>query len=380
MNRDSTPRREFLKLFAALGGLLTLARGPSRGDQQQALAAPRGRTAFGRTAKKLERIRWGLIGTGGRGTAHLRQLLTLEGCAVTALCDLRPEALRGGVEIVKAAAGGAEPAGFGDGPEAYRKLLERDDVDAVLIATPWEDHVAMSVAAMKAGKHTFVEVPAAITLEGCWDLVETAEAADVHFMMLENVCYGREELLLLHLCRQGLLGELMHAEAAYIHEFRGVYAKPSWRRTHFEQRNGNLYPTHGLGPVAQCLNINRGDQFDYLVSMSSPAIRDASSAKTEPPPRRRCGAMNTSLLKTALGRTIMVQFDVTTPRPYTRHLFVQGTGGAFGGFPNRIAIKGRTDTQAWETDMAKWFAEFDHPLWRKAGAQATLAATAAWIT
>lgn len=296
---------------------------------------------------------------------------------IVTFCDRLACSQESALRIAKE--GRPAPAVFGEGAEAWRRLVERPDVDAVLISTPWELHVGQAVGALRAGKHLFVEVPAAVTVEECWQLVETAEATRRHCMMLENVCYGREELMALNMCRQQLFGDLTHAEAAYIHDLREQmkdrdWGTGSWRVPHYERRNGNVYPTHGLGPVAQYFNINRGDRFTRLVSMSSPALGYERYARQRFPPdhpRNRatyvCGDMNTSVVQTARGRTIVVQHDVATPRPYSRLNFVPGTRGAFGGFPNRIAVEGRTDPHRWDTDMEKWYAEFDHPLWRKVG-------------
>ena len=371
-------RRGFLK---ALGGLCAAATGvAAAGAGQPAGAQPAGGggAAAGLTAPKLDTIRWGLIGVGIRGSSHVEQLLRLDSCEVTAICDIRPSAIARTLEIVRKAAR-RDPSVIEGQADAYRRLLDRSDVDAVIISTPWEDHVPQAVHTMRAGKHAFIEVPAAVTIDECWQLVDTAEATRLHCMMLENVCYGRDELLALHMCRQGLFGDLTHAEAAYIHDLRWqakeiTEGTGSWRLAHYEKRNGNVYPTHGLGPVAQYLNVNRGDAFAHLVSMSSPALGYREYAAREFPPdhpRNRakyvCGDMNSSLIQTARGRTILVQHDVTTPRPYSRLNLIQGTKGALGGFPTRIAIEGRTDFHAWQTDMVPWYREFDHPLWRKVG-------------
>jgi hypothetical protein len=263
-------------------------------------------------------------------------------------------------------------------------MLERDDIDAVINATPWRWHTPMSVHAMEAGKHAFVEVPAALTVDECWALVDTAEKTQRHCMMMENVNYGREELMVLNMVRQGLFGELTHGEAAYIHELRGQMkaierGTGSWRTGYHATEDGNLYPTHGLGPVAQYMNINRGDRFDYMVSMSSPALgRQLYAEETFPPDHMRnqvkyiCGDMNSSLIKTVRGRSILVQHDTTTLRPYNRLNFIQGTKGAFGGFPDRITVQGRGSTHSWTQgdDLAPYREEFDHPLWKRVGEEA----------
>lgn len=374
--RNDTTRRDFLRTVGgAAAALATVPVAAESVAQPPPRAAP---SVVGLTAPRMERIRWGLVGVGERGSMHLEALLRLEGCEVTAICDPWAPALTKALDTV-ARAGRTPAAGFGNGATDYLRMFERADVDAVILSTPWELHVPQAVAAMRAGKHALIEVPAAVTVEECWQLVETAETTRRHCMMLENVCYGRDELMVLNMCRQGLFGELTHAEAAYLHDLRFQekqieWGTGSWRVAHYEKRNGNVYPTHGLGPVAQYLNVNRGDAFGRLVSMSSPSRGYRLFAAREFPPghaRNRatylCGDMNTSLVQTALGRTIMVQHDVATPRPYSRHNYVQGTMGAFAGFPNRIAVESRGDDHRWDTDLEKWYAEFDHPLWKTVG-------------
>jgi hypothetical protein len=376
-----TNRRDFVKLAAA--GLAGLAALPSGLAALTPAASPirprRGRHLAGFAAPKLEVVRWGIIGLGERGIPMLQETLLLEGCAITALCDTREAALNQGLELV-AKAGRPRPAAYGDSPEAYRRLCERDDVDAIMIMTPWRLHTPMAVAAMRAGKHAFVEVPACVTVEECWQLVEVAEETRRHCMMMENCCYGREELLVLNLCRQGLLGELLHGEASYVHDLRFQmkqleFGCGSWRCREHELRDGNLYPTHGLGPVAQYLGINRGDRFERLVSFSSPSLGMPDYAARNFPeghPRRTahyvCGDVNTALIRTARGRTVMLQHNTMSPTPYSRHNVIRGTRGVFAGFPHRIYVEERSpQAHRWETDLTRWYQEFDHPLWKKVG-------------
>ncbi|HHU15761.1 MAG: Gfo/Idh/MocA family oxidoreductase [Kiritimatiellae bacterium] len=389
-------RRDFLKLSAVAGYGAAAAQvlKPTSARAQGSA----GTTVMGLRTPKMERVRVGFIGL-GRGSGHLGDMLKIEGAEVTALCDIHQPTLDRALKRV-ADAGKPKPATFSDGPEAYKKMLERDDVDIVYIATPWELHTPQALDTMRAGKHAFLEVPAAITTEECWALVDTAEKTRRHCMMLENVNYGREELMVLNMVRQGLFGELLHGEAAYIHELRGQmnqveHGTGSWRTLHYARRNGNLYPTHGLGPIAQYMGINQGDRFDYLSSVSSPALGRALYAKERFPADHkwnqikewRCGDINTTIIKTVKGRSIMVQWDETTPRPYSRHNLIQGTRGTFGGFPNRIALdykkedlppaiqkilgdKKTTNYHAWDQDMAPWFEAYDHPLWKRMGAEA----------
>ena len=334
---------------------------------------------------KLDRVRVGFIGVGARGSGHVGTMLTLDGVDIVAICDNYPSSLAKAVERVEKA-GRPKPAAYGNGDEDYKRMLERSDIDIVIIATPWQLHTPMCVAAMKAGKQAFTEVPAAVSLEECWELVETSEKTGRTCMMMENCCYGREELFCLNLCRLGMLGELLHGEAAYIHELRGQmnqveHGTGSWRTWHYARRNANLYPTHGLGPIAQYMSINRGDRFDYLATVASPARGRELYAKAKFPPEHqwnqikqwKCGDINTTTIKTALGRSIMVQWDETSPRPYTRHNLIQGTRGTFAGFPNRLALEGVTgSTHEWaeKEKLEAIMQKYEHPLWKRMGAEA----------
>ncbi len=367
-------RRDFLRALAGAGIVLPALPLLSRPPQD---TKTEGRSAAGLRVPPMERVRVAFIGVGARGSGHVGHMLNLEGVDVVAICDNHEATARRSAERCKAA-GRPEPALYTRGDLDYRRMYERDDIDIVIISTPWRWHAPQAVEAMQAGKHAFIEVPAALTLEECWQLVDTAEATQKHCMMLENVCYGREELMVLNMCRQGLFGDLTHGEAAYIHDLRFQMKEiergtGSWRTPHHTTRDGNLYPTHGLGPIAQYMNINRGDRFDHLTSMSSPALGRAAYARaTFPADHQRnaasyvCGDMNTTLIKTKLGRTVMVQHDTTTPRPYDRINLIQGTKGIFRGYPGRITIEGRGNTHAWQ-DLAAYQEEFEHPLWKRMG-------------
>jgi predicted dehydrogenase len=333
----------------------------------------------------METVRVAFIGVGARGRSLLQLMCALEGVELKALCDIHAPSLELALNDV-VAAGRPRPQGYTGDAFAYRELLARGDLDVVLIATPWELHAAMAVDTMNSGKHALVEVPAALTLEECWRLVDTAERTQLNCMMLENVCYGRQELMALNLVRQGLLGELLHGEAAYIHELRWMMdelerGEGSWRPAWHTRRNANLYPTHGLGPLAQYMGINRGDRFDYLSSFSSPALGLQAYARQHFPPehprnqaRYICGDINSSLIKTVRGRTLLVQHDTTTPRPYTRHNLIQGTNGVVAGFPERLTLEyldgARRDFETWDQDMEAWYARFEHPLWQRMGREA----------
>lgn len=373
-------RRDFLKIAGATGAALATG---SLGSMAEA-AAPqqKGKSVAGLRTPKMDRVRVGFIGVGARGSGHVGHMLNIEGVEIKAIADPhRPTAERSAKRCVDK--GRPAPTLYTNGDRDYKRMLERNDIDIVIIATPWEWHVPQAVDAMNAGKHAFIEVPAAITVEGCWELVDTAERTQRHCMMMENVNYGREELMVLNMCRLGLFGELLHGEAAYIHDLRGQMKEiergtGSWRTLHYTKRNGNLYPTHGLGPVAQYMNINRGDRLDYLSSMSSPArVREIYAKENFPEghPRRAlkfvCGDINTTIAKTVLGKTLMIQWDEQLPRPYTRHNLIQGTKGIWAGFPDRIALDGQNPDDWKEGEGLKPFYEkYDHPLFKRMGEEA----------
>lgn len=308
---------------------------------------PGAKPVFELKTKPIAKVRVAVIGL-SRGMALLDGALRSGFAEVTVVCDLRKDRCANGVNAVKNKTG-KEPEVICGDEDAWQAIGRRDDVDVVVIATPWNWHVPMAVGMMKSGKHAFVEVSAAVTLKECWDLVNTSERMQRHCVMLENCCYGESELLVLNMVREGVFGELTHGEAAYIHDLRSMLftlgTEGDWRREYHKQYNGNLYPTHGLGPVAQYMGINRGDRFKFVVSVSSPE-RGLTKWRDEKKPnggkqageKYIAGDMNTSIIKTELGRSIMVQHDVISPRPYSRINMVSGTGGTFTGYPDRLAL------------------------------------------
>ena len=324
-------------------------------------------------APAIDTVRIGFVGVGLMGTAHVRNFVGVEGCVIAAVCDIREAHARRAAAIVEEA-GHPRPVLYTRGERDFERLCAEADVDLVFTATPWRWHVPVCVAAMDNGKHAATEVPAAYTLDDCWRLVETAERTSRHCVMMENVNYGRPELLCLNLVRQGLLGDILHAECGYLHDLRAIKFEEAseglWRRDHSRTRNGNLYPTHGLGPVSNCMNINRGDRFGSLVSMSGPSrgLQEWAAAHyPEGHPKRSetfvLGDVNASLIKTALGKTIYVSHDTNLPRPYSRINLVQGTRGIFQGYPDRVHVEGRSPSHRWEEAEA-YYGDFEHPLWR----------------
>jgi len=373
-------RRQFLKSLGIGAGLAALP-AISRADNPPPSRPAQSKYMGGFAAPKLETVRIACIGVGARGSGHAAQLAEIEGVKIVAICDLIEDRAKRSAQGVSAK-GHKPTVYFGEG-DAWRKMLATEKPDAVIIATPWELHAPMCVETMKAGAHAFCEVPIAYTITELWEIVDTSESTGRHCMMMENVNYGREELLYLNMVRQGVIGELLHGEAAYIHELRGQMengdSTGSWRTFHYARRNGNLYPTHGLGPVAQYMNLCRTeDQYRRLTSFSSPAkgraLYAAKSQKLSNPEFKTLdyqgGDINTSIIKTVLGRTIMIQWDETSPRPYSRHNLIQGTKGTLAGFPNRMAIEGVTKSHHEWAENAAWeaiAAKYEHPLFKRMG-------------
>ncbi|MFC1551037.1 Gfo/Idh/MocA family protein [Candidatus Latescibacterota bacterium] len=368
-------RRKFLEvgslgsLSAAMAGLTQSGcAGPMRRLTTQA------DMAF--SAPPMKTVRIGYVGVGGMGTAHVRNLLRIEGAEIKAVCDIVPDKVVNAQNLTEEA-GQKRPAGYNRGPTDYIRMCNEADLDLVYTATPWELHVPVCVAAMKAGKHAATEVPAAVTIDECWQLVDTAEKYKKHCVMMENCCYDRSEMTVLNMVRKGLFGEILHAECGYLHDLRDVKFSDSgeglWRIAHSINSDANLYPTHGLGPIAQYMNINRGDKFDYIVSMSSNSRglnlyaeelfgADDSRAKQ----KYALGDVNVSMIKTANGLTITLVHDCSSPRPYDRINLVQGTKGIFRGYPDRIHVENRSPKHQWE-DLDGYMAEYEHPLWKAVG-------------
>jgi len=314
----------------------------------------------GYAAPKLENVRVGLIGLGHRGPGSLRNLTLIEGVEIKAICDIRKDRLEVGEKIIRDA--GLPPATtYGDNEDSWKQMCERNDIDLIYQVTPWRLHAPVSVFAMAHGKHAACEMPAALTIEDCWKLVETSERTRKHFMMLENCCYDFFELMVLNMVRQGYFGDIIHADASYLHDQTGIqFAKNNypgmWLLKESQTRNGNHYPTHGLGPVCQVMDINRGDRLEHLSSMQSDDFswgnKAAELAKTDDFYREfdthsYRGNMNTSIIRTSRGKTIMLQHDVSSPRPYSRHYMISGTKAVAQKYP----LPGRIATgEEWFTE------------------------------
>jgi len=370
-------RRQFLTVAGATSAGIGLLAAAGAAEQAEPRARAGPQRLFGLKFPPLEKVRIGFIGVGNRGSSLLGDLLNLAGVEIKAVCDVVAERVKSAQKRV-VDEGQSEPAGYSSSETVFEELCRRDDLDLVYIATPWDWHVPMAVSVMKQGKHAAIEVPAAMTLAECWQLVDTAEQTRRHCLMLENCCYGEVELLVLRMARQGVFGELTHGEAGYLHEARDYLLQDSsaaqWRRRFVEKLNGNLYPTHGLGPVAQYLGIHAGDKFEYLVSMSSreqALSRRCESLPTGNPHRREhfaCGDINTTMIKTALGRTIMVQFSMVQSRPYSRINLIAGTTGTFCDYPPRLHLDGQPE--GWITELQPYHEKYGHPLWKKLNSEA----------
>lgn len=330
----------------------------------------------------IDTVRVAFIGVGSRGKGAVRRYTFLEGVKIVALCDVVPENLDQAQQILQE--GGFPEADTYSGEEEWKKVCEREDVDLVYICTHWDLHTPIAVYAMEQGKHVATEVPAAISIDECWQLVNTAEKTRRHCMQLENCNYDFFELATLNMVRQGLLGEIVHAEGAYIHDLRSHnfnvddgYWK-MWRLGHNEKRNANLYPTHGFGPICHILNIHRGDKMEYLVSLASDQYGMTEYAKEKfgedsdyAAREYKRGDMNTTLIKTAKGKSMMIQHDVTSPRPYSRIHLVSGTKGFVQKWPVQgIALEPNAHSFMNEEEMQDLLVQYEHPITKEVGEMA----------
>ncbi len=372
--KNDLKRRDFIKMGAAAGlGLAVTGlaiEGCEQGDRK--LSTKPGLPAV----DPIDTVRIGFVGVGNQGSNHVKNFLRIDGVKIKAVCDKLPDRVEK-IQKWVLDAGFSKPNGYSNGEYDFVRMCEQEELDLVFTATPWNWHVPICAAAMKNGKHAATEVPAAVTLDECWDLVETAEKYTKHCVMMENCNYGNRELMVLNMVRQGVFGEIIHGVCGYLHDLRsnktvGNYVD-QWRIKHSFKRNGNLYPTHGLGPVANCMNINRGDQFDFLVSMSSNSrgLQLYATEKLGPDheyskAKYALGDVNVSLIKTKNGLTITLYHDTSLPRPYSRIDMVQGTKAISVGYPDQIHIEGRSPAHKWEP-LENYRQEFEHPLWQKIG-------------
>ncbi len=334
----------------------------------------------------IPKPRMAFIGAGRRAGYLARVLAHIEGAEIVALCDLSAEtasALADSLEDL----GRPRPALYCEDKDSYKRMLVEEKPDAVFVTVGWQFHEALACEVMEHGCHAFVEVPLAISIDKIWNVVDTAERCQRHCMMMENACYDRQELLFLNMVRQGAIGDILHGEGAYIHDLRFTLtddnrSEAEWRAQHYVERNGNLYPTHGVGSVAQYMSLGRGtDSFSHLVSLSSRSIGFSNYVQEQFPDDHdlnnqdfACGDINTSIIKTKLGNTIMLQWDECTPRPYTRHNFIQGTKGVLAGFPTRVYSEEFVGDVAHDwlrgDELAAVVEKYEHPLWKRLGEKA----------
>ena len=311
---------------------------PERPADQQSM--------LGFAAEPIEHVRVGLVGLGDRGTGAVHRFPYLEDASLVALCDLYPDRVERAQKVLESH--GAPRAKYEfSGEEGYKQLCELEDIDLVYLAGPWQLHTPIAVYAMEHGKHVAIEVPAATSIKECWDLVNTSERTRKHCMMLENCCYDFFELTCLNMAQQGLFGDIVHVEGSYCHNLEPYWDnyQGDWRMTYNKDHHGDVYPTHGIGPVCQDLNIHRGDKMDVLVSMDTDAF--AGQAKADERygkgvvPKYANGDNTSTLIRTHNGKTILIEHRVVTPQPYSRMYQIQGTKGYANKYPNEgLALGG----------------------------------------
>ena len=327
----------------------------------------------------IDKVKVGLIGIGNRGKTLIQMfdwLIENEKAEIVALCDLDQKNIDYALNHLKSKQS-LIPKTYGNGKNDWENLAKLEEVDLLLIATPWEWHTPMAIFGMENEKHVASEVPIAYTLEDCVKIVQIAERTSKHCIMIENCCYNREELWIMNMIQEGVFGELTHAECAYNHDLRALllhetYYKNQWRMKHHTERNGNFYTTHGIGPVSFYMDIGRGDTFKYLTSMSSKEQSLSAAVKKTNSnfPSVKCGDVNTSLIKTENGKSIMLQFDVHTGRPYSRINQLVGTKAVHEGYPSRLYIDGE-ELEFWghrwlsEEDYLTYSKKYEHPMMSK---------------
>jgi hypothetical protein len=343
-----------------------------------------------------EVIRLGYIGVGLRGQNHVEEALLRSDCEVVAIADPDARMVSDCLSLIMKK-GKPRPRVYDKGDFGYLKLLEDKDIDAVVIATPWEWHTRQAVAAMEAGKYVALEVSGGFSLDECWQLVHVHEATGTQLIFMENVCYRRDVMAVLQMIREGLFGELVHLEGGYEHDLRAVkfndgispygggvefgdkaFSEARWRTKHSVHRNGELYPTHGIGPVAMFANINRGNRFTHLTSMASKSrglhayiLDHPKGGELHPNAGVEflLGDVVTTQIRCANGETVLLTHDTSLPRPYSLGFRVQGTGGIWMDVNKSLLLAGKTKEHSWESAQA-WLERYDHPLWKRYGSDA----------
>lgn len=351
------------------------------------------------SGKPKTKLQLGFIGTGLRGQNHIELALLRDDCDIVAIADPEPRMVADTLKMI-AEKGRKKPDVYDKGNRDYLNLLADKNIDAVLIASPWEWHTEQCVAAMQAGKYVGSEVGGGFSIDECWQLVNTHESSGSQLMFMENVCYRRDVMAVLQMVREGLFGELMHLEGGYQHDLRGVkfndgqtpydsgvefgakaFSEARWRTKHSIHRNGDLYPTHGVGPVAMMTNINRGNRFLHLTSTATKSrglheyiLNHPKGGPNHPNAKIgfNLGDIVTTVLKTANGETVILSHDTGLPRPYSLGFRVQGTQGIWMDVNKSLLLEGKTKAHSWE-EAQSWLDRYDHPLWKKYGADAKTA-------
>ena len=378
---ENYTRRKFVKNAAAAGAAISVLNTPFK--------------AFASEKKSMVRI--GMIASGFRGQSHLDEMLKRSDVEVVAMAD-PDKRMMGMAQNLVSKYGKKAPVEYTNGDYDYRNLLKRTDIDAVIVASPWEWHREHGIDAMNAGKIVGMEVCGAIHLQDCWDFVNTYEKTKVPIMAMENVCYRRDVMAVLNIVQKGLFGDLLHLQGGYEHDLRGVlfndgtpdagpgvefgakgFSEAHWRTVHHQKRNGELYPTHGLGPVATMIDLNRGNRLTALSSVATKSMglnRYVANSPYGGPNhpnakmQYKLGDVVSTQIQTTNGQTILLTHDTSSPRPYNLGFRVQGTTGIWmdyssGGFDKgHIYIDGKSPDDAWENPQ-KWLEEYDHPLWKR---------------
>ena len=371
-------RKSFLKISGKLSiASLLFAKNilaESKKKIQQKINTKTDGSMIGFKAEPIKKVKIAIIGLGNRGYSllhSLRFLIENKQVEIVALSDIIPKKVKKAEAVLKKWQK-AKPVSYSKDEKDWKKTAKQDNVDMLLIATPWRYHAEMCIYGMQKGKHIACEVPIALTMKECWEIVKVSEKTRKHCIMLENCCYGYEELFVLNLIEKGVFGELTHAEGAYIHDLRQLlvsktYYEDQWRIKHHVEKDGNFYTTHGLGPIAYYFRIGRGDTFSHLTSMSSleKSLSEYAKKKKSSYTDIKCGDMNTTLIKTALGKTIMLQFDVHTGGPYSRINKVQGTKGLHQGYPSRLYIDGKGHSFISRAEYMKYYNKCKNPILKK---------------
>jgi|TARA_B110000240_G_scaffold40224_1_gene44735 predicted dehydrogenase len=343
-----------------------------------------------------KRVKMGFMGTGMRGQWVLSLAAKYPEVDIPAICDIDDGMIESALKILKDA-GKPEPHVYKNGDEDFLNMVQNETLDGMYIATPWEWHHPMAIAAMKNGMHVGTEVPAALTIDDCWDLVNVSERTGKLCMIMENVCYRRDVMAVLNMVQQGMFGELLHCQGGYQHDLRHVkfndginpygggvefgekgFSEAKWRTQHSVDRNGDLYPTHGLGPVSTMLDINRGNRMMHLTSTATQSrglhkyiVDQGGPDHPNADVDFKCGDIVTTVIKCANGQTIMLSHDTNNPRPYSLNFRVQGTQGIWQKDAQSIYIEGISpESHRWESED-QYLEKYDHPLWKKFENQAS---------